>query len=146
MTRNQNLLPWASYPATIRFGDVDGYGIVHHSAYFHYFEIARLAYSRDILDLVDEDILSVQFPVLNCTAEFRNAIKFQSEPITVNVALECIAEAKLVFHYRLVDGESGVLLAHGSTTHVLLDENGRAMVQLPSQLLTRIEDLQNVES
>lgn len=149
MTRDQNLSQWArwaSYPANIRFADVDGYGIVHHSAYFHYFEIARLAYSRDLLDLADGDVFSVKFPLLNCTAEFRKAIEFRTEPITVIVALECVAEAKLVFHYRLVDGKSGTLFARGSTTHVLLDENGRAMVQLPSQFLARIEELQNVES
>lgn len=146
MIREQNLSPWVSYPVTIRFADVDGYGIVHHSAYFHYFEIARLAYSREYLGLADGNVLSVKFPLLACAAAFRRAIEFRAEPITASVAIECVAEAKLVFHYKLTDEKSGTLFARGSTTHVLLDENGRAMVQLPDQFLARIEELQNVKS
>lgn len=146
MTKYQNLSPWANYSVNIRFADVDCYGIVHHSAYFHYFETARLAYSRDVFDFVNEDVPNIKFPLLNCTAEFRKAIGFRTEPITVAVAFECAAETKLIFHYKLIDDESGIILARGSTTHVMLDENDRAMVQLPSQFLTRIEELQNAES
>ena len=129
----------------VRFVETDLMGVVHHSNYLRWFEMARVEYLRTanvlLPDLIADGIL---FPITEVQCKYRQSAYFD-EMIRVEATLVDFSRAKLCFSYRVVRETDNVLLAEGTTQNVFTDEKGR-IIRLPQLYFERIEALRQAEN
>ena len=92
----------------VRFVETDLMGVVHHSNYLRWFEMARVEYLRTanvlLPDLIADGIL---FPITEVQCKYRQSAYFD-EMIRVEATLVDFSRAKLCFAYRVVRASSAV--------------------------------------
>ena len=129
----------------VRFVETDLMGVVHHSNYLRWFEMARVEYLRTanvlLPDLIADGIL---FPITEVQCKYRQSAYFD-EMIRVEARLVDFSRAKLCFAYRVVRETDNVLLAEGITQNVFTDEKGR-VIRLPQLYFDRIEAVRQAEN
>lgn len=129
----------------VRFVETDLMGVVHHSNYLRWFEMARVEYLRTanvlLPDLIADGIL---FPITEVQCKYRQSAYFD-EMIRVEATLVDFSRAKLCFSYRVVRETDNVLLAEGTTQNVFTDEKGR-IIRLPQLYFERIEAVRQAEN
>ena len=129
----------------VRFVETDLMGVVHHSNYLRWFEMARVEYLRTanvlLPDLIADGIL---FPITEVQCKYRQSAYFD-EMIRVEATLVDFSRAKLCFSYRVVRETDNVLLAEGTTQNVFTDEKGR-VIRLPQLYFDRIEAVRQAEN
>ncbi len=129
----------------VRFVETDLMGVVHHSNYLRWFEMARVEYLRTanvlLPDLIADGIL---FPITDVQCKYRQSAYFD-EKIRVEARLVDFSRAKLCFAYRVVRETDNVLLAEGNTQNVFTDDKGR-IIRLPQLYFDRIEAVRQAEN
>jgi len=129
----------------VRFVETDMMGVVHHSNYLRWFEMARVEYLRraNVLlpDLIADGVL---FPITDVHCKYRQSAHFD-EMIRIEATLADFSRAKLCFSYRVLRDEENVLLAEGSTQNVFTDEKGR-IIRLPQIYHDRISAARQAEN
>ena len=129
----------------VRFVETDLMGVVHHSNYLRWFEMARVEYLRTanvlLPDLIADGIL---FPITEVQCKYRQSAYFD-EMIRVEATLVDFSRAKLCFSYRVVRETDNILLAEGTTQNVFTDEKGR-IIRLPQLYFERIEAVRQAEN
>lgn len=109
----------------VRFVETDMMGVVHHSNYFRWFEMGRVEYLRQagvfLTELMADGIV---FPITHVDCQYRASAKFD-DIILIEIILEEVSPVKMVFTYKVVRKEDGVLLATGSTQNVFTDQSGK---------------------
>ncbi|MBP2655989.1 MAG: ybgC [Firmicutes bacterium] len=122
----------------VRFVETDVMGVVHHSNYFHWFEMGRVEYMRQagvlLPELMAEGIL---FPISDVSCQYRASAKFD-DWVIIETTLVDLSKVKMIFNYRVVREDDGVLLATGSTKNAFADANGK-VVRLPIQYFERLK-------
>ncbi len=107
----------------IPFYETDAMGIVHHSNYVRYLELARIRWMeehhRPYRDYVAADR---HFATTHVTLDYRRALRFD-ETVEVRVWLAWVRGASLRMAYRLGRGDQ--LVATAATEHALVDSAGR---------------------
>lgn len=128
------------YRNQVRFRDTDGYGIVHHSNYFCYFEEARMAFSRKILGF-SGDMLNgraLKFPVIEATCKYRQAVQYNFEETLIQLEFSIINNCKVRFIYKMKSA-SGKVIATGETIHAMVDDQEQLLLSVPKWIMERIE-------
>ena len=103
----------------VRFCDTDMMGVVHHSNYIQYFELARIEYLRRRgLDYSSWIKLGLHLPVIAVDVEYKKPA-YLDDLLTVEARLSVLSRVKVGFDYRVLrrNDETAMLLASG---HVLL--------------------------
>ncbi len=128
----------------VRFVETDLMGVVHHSNYLRWFEMARVEYLRAANVLLPELIASgIVFPITEVQCKYRQPAHFD-EIIRVEARLDDFSRAKLCFSYRVLRDADDVLLAEGYTQNLFTDTNGR-IIRLPQLYFDRINSLRQAE-
>lgn len=103
----------------VRFSDTDMMGVVHHSNYIKYFELARIEYLRRRgLDYSSWIKLGLHLPVIAVEVEYKRPA-YLDDLLTIEARLSYLSRVKVGFDYRVLrpaDDEE-ILLAQG---HVLV--------------------------
>jgi acyl-CoA thioester hydrolase len=121
----------------VRFVETDMMGVVHHSNYLRWFEMARVEYLRRANVLLPELISAgILFPITEVHCKYIQSARFD-EIIRIEVNLAEFSRVKLCFRYRVLSDERDALLAEGSTQNVFTGNNGR-IVRLPQIYHDRI--------
>jgi acyl-CoA thioester hydrolase len=129
----------------VRFVETDLMGVVHHSNYLRWFEMARVEYLRRANVLLPDLIAAgVLFPITDVQCKYRQSAHFD-EMIRIEATLADFSRAKLCFSYRVLRDEENILLAEGSTQNVFTDEKGR-MIRLPQIYYDRISAARQAEN
>lgn len=129
----------------VRFVETDLMGVVHHSNYLRWFEMARVEYLRRANVLLPELIASgIVFPITDVHCQYRQSAHFD-EQIRIEAELVDFSRAKLCFSYKIRREADDVLLAEGSTQNVFTDMNGR-IIRLPQLYYDRIEAVRQAEN
>lgn len=109
----------------VRFVDTDMMGVVHHSNYFRWFEIARVAYLEQagvkLLDLLNK---GYNVPVSDVRCSYKESAKYDDELAIYARMLE-LNRAKMVFSYQVRRVEDNALLAEGVTRNVFTNKEGK---------------------
>ena len=128
----------------VRFVETDMMGVVHHSNYLRWFEMARVEYLRRANVLLPELIQAgILFPITDVQCKYIQSAHFD-ELVRVEAVLEDFSRAKLCFRYKVWRDEDHVLLAEGSTQNVFTGNNGR-IVRLPKIYHDRIETMRQAK-
>ncbi len=107
----------------VPFYETDAMGVVHHSNYVRYFELARIRWMdehhRPYREYVAEGL---HFATTRVEVDYLRAVKYDEE-IAISVWLAFVRGASLRMEYALA-GEGGPV-ASGATEHAMVDLSGR---------------------
>ena len=121
----------------VRFVETDMMGVVHHSNYFRWFEMARVEYLRQagvlLNDLMDDNIV---FPITDVDCKYRMSARFD-DYILIEAVLTEVSKVKMVFTYRVVREHDGALLATGRTQNAFTNKQGK-IIRLPDNYFSRL--------
>ena len=129
----------------VRFVETDLMGVVHHSNYFRWFEMARVEYLRLANVLLPELISAgIVFPIMDVQCKYRQSAYFDDQ-IRIEVELVEFSRVKLCFAYKVWRDSDGTLLAEGKTRNAFTDIKGR-IIRLPQLYFDRIEAVRQAEN
>ena len=112
-----------SFKLRVYYYDTDKMGVVYHSNYLKWMEIARTEYFRDILPYKNIENIGFILPVKSLNIEYIDSAKYDDE-IEIFVKIEEINSIKIKFYYEMYDSNK-VLKAKARTVNVFVDENGK---------------------
>ena len=127
----------------VPYAETDQMGVVYHSHYFQYFEVARAEAIRELgftyRQLEEQGII---MPVAELNVKYLRPA-FYDDLITVKTSLrELRADHKIQFHSELFN-EKGELLNVGVTTLVFLHTDTKQKSLLPQPLREKLEPFFN---
>ena len=122
----------ASVDIRVRYEETDKMGVVYHSNYFIWFEVARVAL-LDELGCPYSELEKDGFflPVLKCDANFKLPAVFDDR-LKITVRIEKLPVARIEASYDVKRGD--ILLATGSTQHAFVSCEGK-VVRPPDSFL-----------
>ena len=113
-------------------------GIVHHSNYVKFFEVARTEWLRaNGLTYAEMERRGVMMPIVDVAVKYRNPALYD-ELLSVTAFVDEMPMARMTFRYE-VRGEDGRDIASGSTTLGFVDRETRRPQRAPQWLLDIIK-------
>lgn len=117
----------------VRYAETDQMGVVHHSVYPVWFEVARSSLSRAVgVPYSGWERRGYLLMVAEVTCRYRRPAHYDDE-VVVWVRVRSVASRGVVFEYR-VENAAGALLAEGETRHVVVDRATGRPATLPADL------------
>ena len=129
-----------SFDAKIRveYHHTDQMGIVHHSNYIKFFEVARTEWLRAVgLTYAEMERRGVMMPIVDVQVKYRMPA-YYDELITVRAIVDELPKARMTFRYEIY-GEDGRDIASGSTTLGFIDKVTRRPQRAPQWLMEVLE-------
>jgi acyl-CoA thioester hydrolase len=122
----------------VPFYDTDAMGVVHHSNYVRYLELARVRF----LEEHDEPYArymerGLHVVVTRVDIRIKRATRFD-EILTVTGWIECVKRATIAFSYQIHCGDQ--LTALASTEHAVINLQGKP-VRIPEPRRARLLEL-----
>jgi acyl-CoA thioester hydrolase len=135
----------ATFPIVIEipvaWGDMDAFGHVNNTAFFRYFESARIAY-LERLGFRGADGGPGIGPILASTqCQFRRPLAYP-DTVLVGARVSLLGEDRFTHEYRLVSQALKEIAAEGTGIVVAYDYNSRSKCAIPAAVRTRIEALE----
>lgn len=117
----------------VLYYETDRMGIVHHSNYIRYFEIARVRFLR-ALDCSYErlEAMGVEGPVVSVSARYVKPASF-GDTLTIELAVSRYTGVRLAFTYRIVNGD-GETVCVGESEHAFTRRSDHRVIALPREL------------
>jgi len=132
---------WIETEETVRFNEVDEWGMAWYGHYMAWFEVGRMALLRRF-DLLPGQMVELGYiaPVINVNCDYKHPAAC-GDRIIIRTSVMKPEIAALVFQFEVMLEKDKVLLARGETTQVLLTP-ARKMIYRPSgELASRIARL-----
>ena len=116
----------------VRYAECDPMGVLHHSRYFEYFEMARTELLRQAgaryRDLEERGVL---FVVARAECRFRRPARYDDE-LLLKVEVARMTKARIDHKYELY--RDGLLLCEASTVLACVDREGR-IIPIPDEIV-----------
>ena len=127
----------------IRFSETDAMGVVWHGNYLKFFEDAReefgTKFSIEYLQMHDEGYFA---PIVNSEISHKAPV-YYGEKIRVKVQMIKSKASKMIFNYQVLNLNSNLIAAEGSTTQVFLDKVERVLELNKPQFFSKWEAKQD---
>ena len=94
---------FTSSPLVVRYGETDQMGVVHHSNYLRYFEVARLEWLTQLgvsYNKMEEE--GVMMPVISAQIDYKTPARFEDQ-LRIKIHLKEIPLVKMTFIYEVVN-------------------------------------------
>ena len=122
----------------VEYHHTDQMGIVHHSNYVKFFEVARTEWLRAMgITYAEMERRGVMMPIVDVAVKYRNPALYD-ELISVTAFVDEAPMVRMTFRYE-VRGEDGREIATGSTTLGFIDSQTRRPQRAPQWLLEVIK-------
>lgn len=122
----------------VEYHHTDQMGIVHHSNYVKFFEVARTEWLRAAgLTYAEMERRGVMMPIVEVQIKYRQPA-YYDELITVRAEVDELPMARMTFRYA-IRGEDGRDIASGSTTLGFIDKDTRRPQRAPKWLMEVLE-------
>ncbi|WP_052606034.1 acyl-CoA thioesterase [Calidithermus timidus] len=123
-------------PVKVRYAETDAMGVVHHSRYIPWLELARVEWLERLgLPYTEVEAQGLAFAVVEVSLKYRVPARF-GDTVEVEVCLSELSSRALRYDYRVWRGET--LLAEGYSRHLCQSREGRA-TRIPPEILRRLE-------
>ena len=123
---------YISKPILVRYGETDQMGIVHHSNYLRYFEVARLEWLSFLgvsYNAMEQE--GVIMPVIEVNLSYKTPALFEDKLI-VEVRLDEAPKVKIKFSYS-IRNQKDQIVCLGETTLAFLNSKTRKPVRCPEK-------------
>ena len=121
-----------SKPILVRYGETDQMGIVHHSNYLCYFEVARLEWLSFLgvsYNAMEQE--GIIMPVIEVNLSYKTPALFEDKLI-VEVRLDEAPKVKMKFSYS-IRNQKDQIVCSGETTLAFLNSKTRKPVRCPEK-------------
>ena len=120
----------------VYYYDTDKMGVVYHSNYLKWMEVARTEFFRDTLPYSRLEEMGVMLPVKTLNIEYFNSVKYD-ELIKIKIKLLEFSKIKIKFLYEIYDENFIQLKAKAETVNTFTDINGN-LKRLSNELLIKL--------
>lgn len=122
----------------VRYAETDRMGVVYHSHYLIWCELGRTDYIRaGGMSYRAMEEAGVMLAVAEAKVRYRAPARYD-DLIRVETTLTDVSSRAVTFDYRILNAETGELLATASTLLVALDSAHR-VAKLPEEIRERLE-------
>ena len=124
----------------VRYAETDQMGVVYHSNYLIWFEVARTEYMEGHgVDYKKMEESGVFLPVVEANCRYKRSAKYK-DILKVETTHE-LHGRKIIFKYKIFRGEE--LLTEGHTIHVFINKEGQVInIQtVDPELYTKLKNL-----
>lgn len=105
---------------TVRYAETDQMGIVHHSVYPIWYEVARTDFCRQAgLPYSKMEEIGVLTPLIDLHCHYRKPAHYE-EQLEVRTQISKLSPAKVEFSYEIYQKDDPIPIHTGSTTHALV--------------------------
>jgi acyl-CoA thioester hydrolase len=134
-----------AYPVTVQlpvqWSDMDAYGHVNNTAFFRYFESARVEYLVRCGFQASYERSGIGAILHSADCRFRRALVYPDRVISATRATE-VGEDRFTLEYRLVSLDQEALAAKGSSVVVSFDYGASSKAPIPESVRRGIEMLE----
>ena len=130
---------WSEIEETVRFNEVDEWGIAWYGHYMAWFEAGRMDLLRRF-DLLPRQMVELGFiaPLVKLECEFKRPVSY-GDVIVIRTTVVKPEIAALIFRFEVLLKGDRSLVARGRTTQVLLAGEDKKMVyRIDGELERRI--------
>jgi acyl-CoA thioester hydrolase len=117
---------WVLSEVRVRYAETDQMGVVYYSNYLIWFEVGRAEFCRQrglpYREFEQATGLSLAVAETHCRY---HAPAFYDELLIIRTRVQTLRKRMIVFEYEISKQGSEVLVVTGSTSHVVVDKNGR---------------------
>lgn len=107
---------------TTRYAETDQMGIVHHSNYAVWFEAGRTDFLKSAgVSNSSIEAKGILLPLYEMNCKFISPAKYEDE-VEVITNIKSISRVRISFAYKVVNANTGKLLATGETMHAWTDK------------------------
>lgn len=121
----------------VYYYDTDKMGVVYHSNYLKWMEVARTEFFRDTIPYSRLEDRGIMLPVKSLNIEYFNSVKYD-ELIKIKIKLLAFSKIKIKFLYEIYDENLIQLKARAETVNVFTDINGN-LKRLENELLIKLK-------
>lgn len=123
----------------VRYSETDQMGVVYHSNYFPYFEVARSESIRQMgFTYADMEKMGILMPVVDVHARFLRPALYD-ELLTIKTFLkEMPVHHKIEFHHEVFN-EKNELLCTGRIILYFMEKDGMKRIGMPEKLKKYLE-------
>lgn len=118
----------------VRYRECDPMGVVYHTHYLDYFEVARTEALRDVglryRDLEDEGII---MPVVEVNVKYHGPARYD-DLLVIDVRFEEMPSVRIPIEYSVRRAGEDEVLATGTTTLCFMDAENRRPIRAPAQV------------
>ena len=133
----------AKIDVEVRYAETDQMGVVHHSRYLVWFELARTRLCSDVGHPYSEiEARGYWLMVSGAQLKYRDGARYGDE-VQVTAQVSRAASRVLHFDYEVLRGKD--LLVSGRTEHVWVDATTRKTCRAPEDLLPLFRSLASAE-
>lgn len=134
-------MQWVETTATVRFNEIDQWGIAWYGHYFAWFELGRLK-TLERFSLLPDDFaaLGLIAPVVSARCDFKRPA-LTNDTILIRTRLLTPHTASLTFRFEILRQSDGTLLARGETVQVLTQHDGTMLYKLEGDIKEKIESM-----
>ncbi|NQY05782.1 MAG: acyl-CoA thioesterase [Flavobacteriaceae bacterium] len=121
----------------VRYAETDQMGVVYHGNFAQYFEVARVAWLRELgvsYKLMEQD--GVMLPVVNLNINFKKPAHYD-ELLKIRTKLKSKPTAKIIFEYEILN-EKDELISTAETTLVFVNIETKKPMLCPEDLLNKL--------
>ena len=115
----------SKYIHKVNYYETDKMGITHHSNYIRFMEEARMNFLAEIgypMNRLEAE--GITSPVVSVNCEYKHPTTYSDE-IEIEVTLTQYTGVKLSLDYIMKNLQTGDLIAKASSSHCMIDKNGR---------------------
>ncbi|HEX4875276.1 MAG TPA: thioesterase family protein [Chitinophagaceae bacterium] len=122
----------------VRYAETDQMGVVYHSNYFPYFEVARAESIRQMgFTYADMEKMGVIMPVVDVHCRYLRPAKYD-DLLTIKTTLkEMPVHHKIEFHHEVFN-EKNELLAVGKIILYFMEARSMKKTTMPEQLISKL--------
>ena len=123
---------FTSKPLLVRYGETDQMGVVHHSNYLRYFEVARLEWLSALgVSYASMEKEGLIMPVIDVKVTYKTPALFD-DSLTIYIFLSEIPRVKIIFSYE-IKNQKDEIVCTGETTLAFLNAKTRKPVRCPEE-------------
>lgn len=114
----------------VRYVETDNMGIVHHSNYYIWFEVARDEFIEKIgISYKKIEDMNIMMPLVETNCKYIEAAKYGDE-VFIKTFIKELSGAKVIINYEVYNTSDNKLLARGSTTQVFVNRKDFRIINL----------------
>lgn len=107
---------------TVRYAETDMMGIVHHSRYYPWFEVARTEFiKRSGISYTEMENMGVLLPLTETGCKYIKGLKYEDE-VLIKCKLSVLSIVRCRFEYEVYKLPEMELMSHGHTCHGFVDK------------------------
>ena len=111
----------------VRYKETDQMGVVHHTNYYTWFEVARTEFMRNTgMNYRQMEENGVMLPLLETHCYYLQGARYD-DLVTVRTWVSKYVGIRVTMDYEVIRDEDGAPLARGSTVHAFTDINLRPL-------------------